>query len=45
MACIVMLLYLFDGETAIALCVFMGDGQRRNGEDVMLCNTRYVLAR
>lgn len=43
--CAVILPYLFDDETVIALCIFIGDGQGRNGEDVMICDARYVLAR
>ncbi len=44
-ACAVILPYLFASETVIAFCVFIGDGQRRNGEDIMFCVARYVLAR
>ena len=41
----VMLLYLFDNETIIACCVSLGDDQRLNTVNVMLCNARYASAR
>ena len=41
----VILSYLFDNETIIAFCRFVGDGHRQIGKDVMFCDARYVLAR